>query len=109
MAEKEYIERGIVLKAFTHRVSELTDEPIVIGMNEALSIAEEFVMSVPSANVAPVRHGHWTKSKSIFCGDYEFRCSSCGETFWEGDNYATRAHFCPNCGARMDGDNNERP
>lgn len=62
---------------------------------------------VIKADVAPVRHGHWTKSKCSVCGDYEFRCSSCGETFWEGGNYATRAHFCPNCGARMDKESEE--
>lgn len=54
------------------------------------------------AESEPVRHGHWTESKCSVCGDYEFRCSSCGETFWEGSNYATRAHFCSNCGAKMD-------
>ena len=98
MAEKEYIERGIVLKAFTHRVSELTDEPIVIGMNEALSIAEEFVMSVPSANVAPVRHGHWISE------NFYTHCSACGKmAIYDKYGQEVESDYCPKCGTKMDG------
>jgi hypothetical protein len=88
MAEKEYIER--------EKLNDMLEDFCV---NESFYDA---LQTIPAADVAPVRHGHWTKSKCSVCGDYEFRCSSCGETFWEGDNYATRAHFCSNCGAKMD-------
>lgn len=48
-----------------------------------------------------INHGHWIKTGGYVCGDYEFKCSACGETYWEGSNYAERAHFCLNCGAKM--------
>lgn len=96
MAEKEYIERRIVLEAFSHRISELSDEPIVIGMNEALSIAEEFVKSLPAADVAPVRHGHWNT------GYFHDRvCSCCLHPDNDINDYAHS--YCPHCGAKMDG------
>lgn len=56
MAEKEFIERGQVVNALGHRIQELTNESFVRGMNEALSIAEEFVRSIPAADVVPVVH-----------------------------------------------------
>lgn len=53
---KEFIERGQVVNALGHRIQELTNESFVRGMNEALSIAEEFVRSIPAADVVPVVH-----------------------------------------------------
>lgn len=54
---------------------------------------------LPAADVAPVKHGYWIK-----IGNYAFKCISCGKTYWESKGYAARTYFCPNCGARMDGD-----
>lgn len=57
---------------------------------------------VIKADVAPVKHEHWIK-----IGNYAFKCTSCGKTYWGSKGYAARTHFCPNCGARMDGDKND--
>ena len=59
-------------------------------------VADDF-----SADVAPVVHGRWVLNKVY--GDYE--CSVCEQ----GDIIAPyferlRMHYCPNCGARMDGE-----
>lgn len=59
---------------------------------------------LPAVDVAPVKHGYWIK-----IGNYAFKCTSCGKTYWESKDYAARAHFCLNCGACMDGgDKNAR-
>lgn len=56
--------------------------------------ADEAVDRLPAADVAPVRHGRW-----IEAGSYQI-CSECGEEHaW--DEY--RATYCEDCGARMDG------
>ena len=58
------------------------------------------INSVPSADVAPVRHGRWEKQRGIYS------CSECGMTcpydvqadvieYWA-------CNYCPNCGAKMD-------
>ena len=62
------------------------------------------VDKIPSADVAPVRHGRWIRphwKNSNYCCD----CSECGgeamhrEYKWnEKDIYP----ICPNCGAKMD-------
>lgn len=54
-------------------------------------------------DVGPVVHAHWIKTGGYVCGDHEYICSRCNETYWEGDNFAKRAQWCLSCGAKMDG------
>ena len=68
----------------------------------------EGIDAVPTADVAPVRHGRWKKSKGNerptengFVHDDRYVCDCCG---W-GCCCETKLDFsfCPNCGAKMDG------
>ena len=61
---------------------------------------------LPSADVAPVVHGRWIDGH---CIDYDkyIKCSKCCsmvrlDSFF---NYIGDWNYCPNCGAKMDGDN----
>ena len=57
------------------------------------------IKSIPTADVAPVRHGRWFPTKAPFMNECE-DCSVCGyRTVW-GHRY----NYCPNCGAKMDGE-----
>ena len=52
------------------------------------------LLSIPAADVAPVRHGRWLCVET----DTEqfFLCNRCKEKeYWE-------SNYCPNCGAKMD-------
>lgn len=51
--------------------------------------------SIHSADVVPVVHGRW-----VFGGDGCVVCSECDEEE-PNDNHR---NYCPNCGARMDGE-----
>lgn len=53
----------------------------------------------PAADVVEVRHGRWIKCKTIL--DI-FKCSCCCDKFFDSEKYK----YCPNCGAKMDGDIN---
>lgn len=55
-----------------------------------------FVEGVPSADVAPVRHGKWIPFHAEFAGDIQY-CSVCEIGF------SARTDYCPHCGAVMDG------
>ena len=62
------------------------------------------IEDLPSAT--PVRPtGHWIE-EDMFDGDVAYRCSKCNELFCiiEGTPQDNEYNFCPNCGARMDGD-----
>ena len=62
------------------------------------------IYDIPSADVAPVRHGRWIEGKlPIYRWGGEkigekstWKCSVCHDVGFWGYNY------CPNCGAKMD-------
>lgn len=52
--------------------------------------------------VAPVVHGRWI-SKNPHGYEWTFVCSNCG--YVDGYPFNDRHNYCPNCGAKMDGGN----
>lgn len=54
----------------------------------------------PAADVAEVRHGMWIACVEKISGKIQITCSQCGRLLSVHLPY----NFCPNCGARMDGD-----
>lgn len=58
-------------------------------------LAEDFY-SIPAADVAPVVHGRW-----VDAGRGIKACSNCNHGIKE--HMACANHYCPNCGAGMDG------
>ena len=89
MAEKEYIERGMVLELLKD-----VDRYGYLGASD--------INSVPAADVAPVRHGRWV-DKLV----RDWHCSECGkkvprQVYFDGYCYADKLNYCPNCGAKMD-------
>ena len=53
------------------------------------------LMKIPSADVAPVRHGRW--AETVTDGFLFVSCSACGFKTGRIDY-----NYCPNCGAKMD-------
>ena len=101
MAEKEYIEREAIEKAFAEEISTNYLDDYAKGFQAALLA----VMSIPTADVAPVRHGYWIEQ----CEESLYSCSACG-TEWvtiEGTPRENGMDFCPHCGAKMDGKEDE--
>ena len=91
MAEKEYIER----------------EALVERLKKEECDCEWLwtILDIPAADVSPVKHGHWKKSKGYerptengFVHDDKYICDCCG---W-GCCCETKLdfNFCPNCGAK---------
>ena len=57
------------------------------------------INSVPSADVAPVRHGRWIEQEKYTFG-VMYDCSICGDRILDNGH---SWNYCPNCGAIMDG------
>ena len=61
---------------------------------------------LPAANVIEIKRGKWEENKYAFCNV----CSECGTIVdrsaikWQSGEL----NFCPNCGAKMDGEYNEK-
>lgn len=58
------------------------------------------ITDIPSADVAPVVHGHWVNVRVSARGDSAADCNQCGTTVHT--SFSDNVNFCPNCGARMD-------
>lgn len=59
------------------------------------AMAMEIAASAPAADVAPVVHGRWIEDGSLI-----ITCSECKRGY---NLIAKYTHYCPNCGARMEG------
>jgi DNA-directed RNA polymerase subunit RPC12/RpoP len=60
----------------------------------------------PAADVVPVRHGRWQITDAyphnVYCSECHKRFAQTHWAVWE-DGSLPRA-YCPNCGAKMDGE-----
>lgn len=63
------------------------------------------VIDAPPADVAPVVHGRWIHDGRRIKGGIDWgHCSECGRS----DNFCARTNYCPNCGAKMDEEEDTR-
>lgn len=67
------------------------------GWNDAI----DAILGIPAADVAEVRHGRWERIFDKSAGGPRLRCSLCRSR----SLYAF--YYCPDCGARMDGGQDE--
>ena len=67
---------------------------------DKLTIAEEaYKNGYEKGLKEAVKHGRWK-----FRNDYQSLCSECYEVVWV--DHDDEPNYCPNCGAKMDGDGN---
>ena len=79
----------------------LSEDDEIADFNFELDGWRNNFMEIESADVAPVKHGHWIKISPA--GIYE--CSKCGKNVMTSDIEAYE--HCHGCGARMDGDEDD--
>ena len=94
----EYIEReaAMTLPVLStdkrHYQTNNLDDAYEQGWNDAL----ECVSIIPAADVAPVVHAQWIEDRSGI-----IICPECKRGY---NLHAKYTHYCPNCGAKMDGE-----
>ena len=113
---KEYIERSIAITVADYAADEhpykQVGEPETysdynLGWNDACDYIREKLENAQAADVAPVVHAYWDDS-----GRYRFErdgslaipCSNCGCALKEDEYKKYIWSYCPNCGAKMDGE-----
>lgn len=89
---KEYIERETAKKVLA---------------DDYAYAAADLLDTVPTADVAEVKHGKWVKNQEdIYWGNHFIRrnCSICGGApiYQEGLGAYKLTPYCPYCGAKMD-------
>ena len=96
----DYIKRDDTIKALFAR-----------GMCYA-PVQLEIVQALPAADVAPVVHGEWLRVDDDWNSLTTIQCPICSEEWcFETDDDVSLLNYkyCPNCGAKMDGGNENDP
>lgn len=98
----EYINKVEVLKLVEKYALTLSCHGSRIGVMDWLM---NEIKEIPPADVAPVIHARWIKHK-IDKYDFTLHCSNCA---WidEINSEWGKYKYCPNCGAKMDENENE--
>ena len=91
------IDADEVIKFFKENSEDDFYKPIYDGVVNIL-------MRQPTIDAEPVRHGKWVAPDNEVT-DY-WRCSVCGEEYYFEFNspFENNMNYCPNCGAKMDGE-----
>ena len=107
----EYIDRDAAIELLHYNADETCSA--VVSDFEAIPTADidrptksQFKRMAAQMDYAPVVHGRWEDSIDEWFGTDVYTCSKCRESYVlvEGTPKENLWHYCPNCGARMDGD-----
>lgn len=105
-----YIDRDLILAG----IETIKKSPWYNGDNgnyeslirrEAIDIVTELcIKQAPSADVAEVKHGEWELFED--CANAGVYCTVCHKKVYREyyANVKPKSKYCPNCGARMDGE-----
>lgn len=89
----EYIERAVALSLVRPDMPE--DEKAAVTIATAKKFIRSVLYRTPTVDVVPVVHGRWIEDESLI-----ITCSECKRGY---NLVAKYTHYCPNCGAKMDG------
>ncbi len=95
--DKEFIGRNALLKDVNESVIFSTRNGRSAEMRGAQKVVNR-ILEAPTVDVSEVKHGKWVYVR--WCG---FRCSECGN-YSDSKPYKGNEKYCPECGAKMDGD-----
>ena len=100
----EYIEMKALREAFDNADADVVEEYEDGGSDWGFGRQNilEVINSVPTADVAPVRHGRWVDNHCTECGMMPM-----GDEMWkhcdfDPPSFEKFMDYCPSCGAKMD-------
>ena len=98
---KEYIEREALIRyAEKQKVIIMDGTSIADAMRIQGNVFRECVETAPAADVVEVVHGKWMHDRNNLYG-----CNNCLHR--ETMSHKEKKKYCPNCGAKMDGERKE--
>ena len=92
------IDGNALLEKMQHRLP--VEDDISDAVSNCAGIARKLVERMPTLDVVPVVRGRWDIDKSFI--PFVCTCSKCSASY--DTDGAFEWNYCPNCGAKMDGD-----
>ena len=89
----EYIKR----EALVHRLK----SPYLFNITQRIF---DIISEIPTADVAPVVHARWIYVEETLATSSGWCCSACRRPRWLSPDVPEVFKYCPNCGAKMDGE-----
>lgn len=71
-----------------------------VNAQEVIGKCARLIGCMDNAEVQPVKHGRWENTNT----PNQLRCSKCEVIHFIAQYPHGEVNFCPNCGAKMDGD-----
>lgn len=96
-----YVDADALQAQLERKKAGIANQRYTEGWNDCMMRIKSMVSTAPTADVALLAHGRWIDNGSNGY-KWAFICSGCG--YIDGHPFDDRHNFCPNCGARMDGD-----
>lgn len=95
----KYLDSGAFQAALVRKQCGPANQRYTEGWNDCLLRVKSMVSKAPAADVAPVVHAQWIED-----GSGIIICPECKRGYNLNAKYT---HYCPNCGAKMDGGDND--
>ena len=97
--EKQSSEKRLIDYYYLAEKIECPGEPLVYWYD---------IEAAPTVDAVEVVHGRWIESACLYYGAKQYECSLChSDTFWRKHSITVKYPYCPNCGCRMDGGDDE--
>ena len=97
----DLISRQVAIDALERRKDKTAKGEIGSFYNTIIQHDIDVIVELLSADVQPVRHGHWLRTgRTNVYGGFEVECSVCNDNVMITN--IEYEHYCRNCGARMD-------
>lgn len=109
----DLISRSDLMAQVVRKKSEVGAKRHTEGFNDAILRVRSMIHSAKAINAVPVVHARWIdeiEPNAVTSSGKEvhfFRCSACNFTWNNKTAVLNYFRFCPNCGARMDGETND--
>lgn len=76
------------------------------GLSVPIAVVQQNIKDTTTIDAEPVRHGRW-ETEMDDMGWLKHTCPICGYVKRTDIHISLGWHYCPNCGAKMDGELNE--
>ena len=101
LIDAEHLRRYALYEYMKAKMKHKDDDNFAHWAGIVVAMIEELLKGMPTVDAVEVVHGRWIWHNKRELFEFKYECSICH------DGSDLESNYCPNCGAKMDGDGNE--